>query len=355
MFSSTISGRERRLIALRTAMALVVVAAIAAALAWPGSQPAQVLELRGRVMGTTFAVAVAGAANPDDHVRVREIVETELGSIDELMSTYDELSELSRFNRHLSTEPYVVSRKMLQVLTRALAIAELTGGAFDPTVGPLVAAWGFGATDRVPAPPTPAELAAARARVGYRNLRVDETSSALAKSVPDLECDLSGIAKGYAVDRAVEALVANGYKNVLVEVGGDLRAAGRKSEGRPWQVAIERPVARRGTLQRRIALEDRALATSGDYRNFYERDGRRLSHLIDPRTGRPITNRVASASVIHPEAASADALATAMAVLGVEEGLRLAEKENLEVLFLIRADDGGIEEAASRAFATLTH
>ncbi len=347
MFSSTISGRSGGAAALRVIAAMVVLIACAAGVHRLGERSQSALELRGRAMGTTFSAKVAGASG--DRGKIESLIDAELQVVNELMSTYDPESEVSRFNRWSSTDRFTVSAPTIEVLALAREISEMTGGAFDVTVGPMVDAWGFGAAGPVAAPPSARRLAELRHRVGYRKLRVDRGSASISKTASELAVDLSAIAKGYAVDRVVDALVKGGYPDVLFELGGDLRAVGRRADGRPWRIAIERPVFRRGTVQREVTLSELALATSGDYRNYYEREGRRVSHVIDPRTGTAISSDVASVSVLHPSAAVADALATALSVMGVSEGLRLAEERRLAVLFLLRRDDG-FEEVASSTF-----
>jgi thiamine biosynthesis lipoprotein len=352
MSSSTISGREAVLKGLRAFGVLVALLSMARFALRPAEPHSTTRELRGEAMGTTYSVVLAGDGARRGVGPARTIVESELRLVTDLMSTYDPESELSRFNRDRSLRPFPVSRPTLEVFALAQQISERSGGAFDVTVGPLVAAWGFGATNRVPAAPSPAELEAARAVVGFRHLRVDAAGGTIAKDIAAVECDLSGIAKGFAVDRIVDSLNAAGYADVLVEVGGDLRASGHRAEGERWRIAIERPVPRRRTEQQRLLLSDRALATSGDYRSYYESDGHRISHLIDPRSGGSIDNRVASVSVVHDSAAAADAWATALSVLGVDDGLATAEREGLAVLFLVRGDSG-IEEVTSPAFTAL--
>lgn len=333
--------------------AVAAAATLAALLAWSWrASPSEMPRIEGETMGTTYSVVVAGAA-ADELPRIRAVVEAELRAVDEAMSTYRADSELSRFNRHASTQPFAASPALLEVFGTAREISELTGGAFDVTAAPLVAAWGFGATDRAPMPPTAAELAAARRAVGYRLVVVDATRGALTKLRPDVACDLSGIAKGYAVDRAVAALAAAGHRDVLVEIGGEVRAAGRRGDGRPWRVAIERPQARRDAVQATLPLADRAVGTSGDYRAYYESGGRRFSHLIDPRSGQPIANGVASASALHERAAVADGLATAAAVLGADAGLELAARHGWALSFLVRRGDD-FAEVRSEAYAALT-
>jgi len=311
----------------------------------------QARRITGDTMGTNYSVVLGGVV-PDaaERARIAATVADTLARVDGLMSTYKAESELSRFNRHASTDPFPVSAETLEVFRVAHAVSELTAGAFDVTVGPLVSAWGFGATSRTPAPPSAAELARLRARVGYRLIEIDPAANALVKSNPTAQCDLSAIAKGYAVDRVAAALVAQGRDSFLVEVGGDLRVRGRRADGALWRVAIERPQSSQRSLFRVAELEDLALATSGDYRNFYEQDGVRYSHLIDPRSGRPIAHAVASVSVAQASAAYADALATGLAVLGPEEGYDLAERNGLAAFFILHAASGGLTARATSAF-----
>jgi thiamine biosynthesis lipoprotein len=267
------------------------------------------------------------------------------------MSTYRDDSELSRFNRFAANEPFPVAPETLEVFRIAREVSDLSGGAFDVTVGPLVAAWGFGATDRVPAPPSAAEITALRARVGFDRIEIDPGAGTLTKTRADVESDLSAIAKGYAVDQVAAALRELGHGNFLVEVGGEVRAGGRRLDGALWRVAIEKPDSALRGIYEVVSLRDVALATSGDYRNYYEVGGRRISHTIDPRTARPIDHTLASVSVLHADAVHADALATALNVLGPEAGYALAEREGLAAYFLVRRDDEGFVSLETPAFA----
>ncbi len=295
-------------------------------------------------MGTYFRVQVVEDGLSDERRQALEAaIEEELAGVNDRMSTYLPDSELSRFNRHRETTPFAVSAATFEVFAAALATSERTGGAFDVTVGPLVDAWGFGPGDEEPPEPDPAAVRRILERIGYRRLELDPEARTVRKARADLACDLSGIAKGYAVDRVVERLAALGAGDVWVEVGGEVRAAGTNARGRAWRLGIERPQLLPGSLQRIVPLADLAVATSGDYRNYREIDGERFSHLIDPRTGWPIRHRLASVSVFHPRCMVADGLATALMVMGAEEGYELAGKENLPVLFLVRDGDGFVE------------
>ncbi len=305
-------------------------------------------------MGTTYAVRVVADGRGDDRIDApRAAVERVLARVDGRMSTWRPESELSRFNRLQSTEPFPVSADTLAVFRHALEISALTGGAFDVTVAPLVDAWGFGPAGRPAAFPDAAEIERLRARVGYRQLRIDGAASTIRKLHPLLAADLSALAKGYAVDQVAELLRAERIESYLVEVGGEVRTRGRSERGDAWRVGIERPAPGPPAVQRLLGLGNLALATSGDYRNYYEVEGRRLSHTIDPRTGRPVAHRLAAASVIDPLCVRADALATALEVLGPEDGFALAVEQGWAALLIARRADGTLHERETPAFASL--
>lgn len=308
-------------------------------------------EFSGSTMGTTYSVKVA-TADLDEQARkaLVEEIESQLDRVDSLMSTFRADSELSRFNRHASRDPFPLSPETIEVFRIAFEVSELTGGAFDITVGPLVAAWGFGATDRMPAPPTEREQLELGQRVGYQKLVIDLEGSRVSKRDPRIECDLSAIAKGYGVDQVARGISHLGHANYLVEIGGELRARGHKLDGLPWRVGIEQPDAAIRTSRETLVLRDISLATSGDYRDYYEIDGERVSHTIDPRAGQPIRHRLASVSVLHERAVWADALATALNVMGSEEGVSFAESHEIAALFLVREGVDGFRRIATPAF-----
>ena len=320
--------------------------------------------LRAPTMGTYYRVRVVAEAG--DREAIRGLVEERLDAVDRAMSTYREDSEVSRFNRLGAGESLVFSEETWAVLELAWRMREDSGGAFDPTVGPLVDVWGFGAPGRgaEPTPPPDRRLAELRQAVGAIEL-ISEGRRAL-KLEDGAAVDLSAVAKGWAVDRVSQALLGAGYTNHLVEVGGEIRTAGHSPAGDPWRIAIERPPARLinpapGTpatatedaihpgLQKVLAFTNGSLATSGDYRNFWERDGVRYSHTIDPRTGRPVEHALASASVLHENCALADAYATALMVLGPDAGLRWADQNDIAALLLIYRGDS-LEELSTAAF-----
>jgi thiamine biosynthesis lipoprotein len=344
-----LTPRARRLLPL---FLLVLLAFAVRQLWWLAPEEAVI---GGPTMGTTWSVRLDSRGRTrEDLVQAQAVIERSLAQVNRLMSTWQEESELSRFNRHASTEPFGVSAETFQVLELALQVGERSGGAFDVTVKPLVAAWGFGAGARAPGQgPDAAELAALRGRVGLDLLELDASKSTLRKRRPDVECDLSAIAKGFAVDQVVQALEALGWGAFLVEVGGEVGARGERPAGGPWRVGIERPDSLARAVHARVELFDQAMATSGDYRNFYEQDGKRLAHIIDPRSGRPVQHVLASVSVVHRRAVLADAWATALSVLGPEAGFALAEREGLAGYFLVRRQDGSLESRATRAYLAL--
>lgn len=312
--------------------------------------PPAPLDLSGSTMGTTYSVRLdVEGVSAEERARLAGTIQERLDEVDGLMSTYDPDSELSRFNASTSTDPFPLSGPTLEVLEVAQAVSEASGGALDVTVGPLVEAWGFGASGQPPREPSPEVLQALLRRVGYRGLTLQPADGTATKAWPDLTADLSAVAKGYAADRVAEALVDLGYPRFLVEVGGELRAGSPKSDGTAWRVAIERPDAAARTVQQVIGLVDLSVATSGDYRNFYELEGVEYAHFIDPRTGRPARHSGASVSVVHPSAAVADAWATALSVLGVREGMEVAEREGLAALFITR-EGGGFASSATSDF-----
>ena len=308
----------------------------------------------GTTMGTTWAVRVV-AADPwprAERDRVGAEIQTVLDDVESKMSHYEPSSELSRFNRARTIRPFPVSADTLEVFREARRLGELTGGALDVTVGPLVNAWGFGPVEPERLPPAGELLSRLRAHVGYARIELDAAASTLRKTDPAVEGDLSAVAKGYGVDRVAGVLREVGLRRFLVEVGGEIVAAGVNQLQRPWRIGIESPAAG-GGIQRVVPLQDRAMATSGDYRNRREVDGRWVSHTIDPRTGRPVEHRLASVSVVADRCATADGLATALEVLGPEDGYALAAGQGWAALFLIRGDDGAIRERATPAFSAL--
>ena len=301
-------------------------------------------------MGTTYTIKAWG---PDLSLgAVASLIDSAVGRLDQvdrLMSTYDSTSELSLFNRRQDTLPMALSPEVLEVLAAAREVSGRTDGAFDVTVGPLVEAWGFGPDGRPATPPSDSVLERLSQSVGHQLLQIDATAGTATKSHPEMVVDLSGIAKGYAVDRVAQALGASGATGFLVEVGGELRAHGTKPDGSPWLVAIERPEPGRRSIHQVIELGEHAVATSGSYRNYYERDGQRYAHLLDPATRRPVTHTGTAVSVVARSCMEADAWATALSVLGLERGFALAQRDDVAALFVWQTE-AGFSSRATDAF-----
>ncbi len=301
--------------------------------------PPRIVMVRGEVMGTTYTVKVVAKTREQQsdasEAAIAAAVKQALDAVDTSMSTYKPDSELSRFNAGPGAQDVPISGALADVLSVAFDVHTRSQGAFDVTVGPLVERWGFGAKGELTVVPSQADVDALRSRLGHTHLTFDAQASTLRKDAEALQVDLSAIAKGYGVDQAAAALQEAGWEDFLVEVGGEVRVAGKTEAGRPWRLAVEKPSTTERAIFEVIELEDRAMATSGDYRNFTVVDGTRYSHTIDPTTGRPVTHDLASVSVVADTCAEADALATALNVLGPQRGLELAEREGLPALFLI--------------------
>lgn len=309
----------------------------------------KVEHILGQTMGTTYNVKFPEVAGVDDEV-IKSAIDKRLVQVNKLMSTYDPTSELSRFNQYRFEKPFPVSDETLLVVNEALRLGELSDGVLDVTVGPLVNLWGFGPTMRPETIPSEADVAGVREYVGLDKLAVQ--GNALVKHHPQLYVDLSTIAKGYGVDVVADLLEENGFQNYLVEIGGEMRVKGEKGDGSPWLIAIEKPVSNQRAVQKVVSIGENAIATSGDYRNYYEQDGTRYSHLIDPRTGKPIQHSTVAVTVIHASSMTADGLATAFNVMGWEDAIEVAEANHIAV-FIIRRKDKDFEEYTSPAFEEL--
>lgn len=297
----------------------------------------------GWTMGTSFSVKVSTLPPTVDADKLKAGLEQRLDQINQQMSTYLEDSELSRFNHSNTTEWVDASADLVKVLEESLRVSAMSGGAFDVTVGPLVNLWGFGPDETGDKVPSPQQIEALRKNIGYQQLRIRRSPPAIRKENPSLYVDLSAVAKGFAVDQLAEFLESFAIADYLVEIGGEVRVKGQSPRGGEWKIAIEKPTPAARKVQRILELRDRAVATSGDYRNYFEKNGKRYSHTIDPRTGSPIIHRLASVTVLSDTAMYADALATALTVLGPEAGLEWAEKENLAALFIVKEDEGFVE------------
>ncbi len=352
---STISALDRMYI--RTIQhAFILLAAILALSACnPNTSDHQLTEFGGLTMGTSWSVKVVDLPGTINQSGVDDAIDKTLAAISRSMSTYDEESELSRFNSSSGTDWVAASDALVEVLGAANEVSRLTGGAFDVTVGPLVNLWGFGPPGALSKAPDENEIESARARTGYTNMEVRQSPAAIRKQLPGLYIDLSSIAKGYAVDRIADLLEQQGIEDYLVEIGGELRGKGHNERATSWRVGIERPSATDRAVYAAAEIDGAGLATSGDYRNYFEQDGQRYSHTINPATGRPVTHQLASVTVVTASAMRADALATALMVLGPEDGFALAEREGIAAFFIVKADKGFTDKASSAFVQYQTH
>lgn len=299
----------------------------------------KLLALQGQTMGTYYQIKyVADTDLSLSSSQIQAEIDKRLEDVNNQMSTYRPDSELSRFNQ--AEKSLVISAPLKFVMQASLVIFEDSQGAFDVTVGPLVNLWGFGPDKRPTKVPSDELIAEKKKSVGSHYLTLENNK--LSKTEKDLYVDLSSIAKGYGVDQVALYLQSIGINNYLVDIGGELRVQGTKPADEPWTLAIERPSAGQN-VQRLIQIGDNAIATSGDYRNYYEFDGIRYSHTINPKTGKPINHKLVSVTVINKSSMLADGLATAITVLGPEAGLEFAEKQQLAVFLIAKKGEDFVE------------
>ena len=332
----------------RVVLASILAVLGVAALAGCSIEPEEkIWEISGDVFGTTYHINVVLTEDRETLDDLARGIGQTLDSVDASMSTWRDDSELSRFNQQQDQSEWTpVSADLFQVLEAARTVAEQKLS----TIGPVVNLWGFGPEGRPEQVPEDEELAESLARTGFRFLELDAQRQAIRAQRPQY-LDLSGIAKGYGADAVARYLERQGVDRYLVEIGGEVRVNGRKPDGSAWRLAVEEPVTLARQVNRVIAMDRNGMATSGDYRNYYESNGQRYSHTIDPATGRPVAHRLASVTVIAGSSMLADAWATAFTVLGYEQGLRLALQKNLAVYFIVREGDG-FETYHTPAFAT---
>ncbi|WP_162181078.1 FAD:protein FMN transferase [Solemya velum gill symbiont] len=319
------------------------------------SSERQAIKLSGSTMGTGWSVKYWSDETLPDKMQVQQSIQSQLNSFEQMMSTYRADSDITQFNHSNSVEWQQVPAELAEVTSAALEISALTDGAYDITVEPLVELWGFGPVETNGKKPSVEEIDLALRKVGYRKLSVNQNLSQLRKSNADLSIDLSSIAKGYAVDRVAQQLNALGIPNYMLEVGGELITMGRSHRGNAWRIAIEKPVDGMQSVQLVISPDNMGVATSGDYRNYFEDDaGMRFSHTIDPITGLPVKNRMASVTVIMPSVMLADGYATALMALGPDKAMELAEKNRIAAYFIIR-NGKELHTEATSAFAKYIH
>lgn len=317
---------------------------------------AALLELSGNTMGTSYSIAAVDHERSVDKAALNSAISATLSKVNAQMSNWDASSEVSRFNSASSITPITVSPELAQVVAAAADVSRATDGQFDITLGPVIEAWGFGAKSPLAThEPSAAVLAQALDAAGQtESLRANTAS--LQKSRSDTQIYLSSIGKGFGVDEVARTVASFGIKDFMVEIGGDLYLAGANTDGQPWQIGIESPDAVSHQAYDIAQVSNMGMATSGDYRNYFEKDGQRFSHIIDAKTGRPVSHNTASVTVLAENAMLADAWATAMLVVGSKRGLEIANDRDLAVMFIDRegkAGQKGFKTASSTRFAAL--
>ena len=326
----------------RIKLFLLMLAVVVLAGCFPSNNLAkQEYLLQGRTMGTTYNIKLVGENL--DVALLQQGIDKKLQQLNNEMSTYIPTSELSLFNQSSSTKSVTLSPGLNRVMSEAIRLGELTQGKLDVTVGPLVNLWGFGPEQRPEKEPSSSVLEHTRQQIGLDKLALSHGQ--LTKSQADVYVDLSTIAKGYGVDLVAEFVEEHNIHHYLVEIGGEMRLKGFKHTGELWHVAIEKPISHERSVHQIIIPKDNAVATSGDYRNYFEENGIRYSHIIDPDTGRPISHKLVSVTVIHPSSMTADGLSTAMMVMGEKAAIEFAEKNDLAAYIIAKTENGFVEQS----------
>ncbi|WKX25505.1 FAD:protein FMN transferase ApbE [Tatumella ptyseos] len=295
---------------------------------------------QGKTMGTVWRVTASGLT-PEQAKQLPRLIQQRLDADDQELSTWKKDSWLTRFNHNPSLEPQPISDNVATIISSALYVGRMTEGAMDITVGPLVNLWGFGPRAIPTHTPSVSQISAARNKVGLQHLTLSDTvsGSTLRKDIPDLYVDLSTVGEGFAADHLARLMEEQGVRNYLVSVGGALISRGQHQQGQPWRVAVQKPTDKFNQAQVIVDLQGHGISTSGDYRNYYELEGKRISHIIDPSTGQPIEHHLVSATVIATTALEADAWDTGLMVLGTEKAKALANKLHLAVYLITKQGD----------------
>ena len=319
---------------------------------WMGcSFPLKLYTFSGQTMGTTYSVKIVSENSVIDHGKIQKGIDSVLTLVNQHLSIWDPNSEISQFNQNRQKALIEVSSHLRKVISKSLEISEATKGAFDITVFDLMSLWGFGPNPRAGLP-TDVQIEEVKNRMGYQNIIVEPEG--VRKLNPDIKLDVNAIAKGYGVDQIFEWILENGFENVFVEIGGEVRCAGINQNGQFWRVGIIDPKISTSPgeeLSAIVHLDGKAMATSGNYRNFIEKNGQILGHTIDPRTGYPVETDVLSVSVITHSCMEADGWATALMVLNFEEGSKLvSDRTDLDVLWIVETEDGQREIEKTKGF-----
>mgnify|MGYP003966797365 CR=1 FL=1 len=309
--------------------------------------PEKQISFNGRTMGTTYSIKLYPANSEINTEQLQEKITQVLSQVDRTMSTYKNKSDISQFNQLKSTQWINFPAELVNVISEAQRIAKLTKGSLDITVGALVDLWGFGKITQTEAIPDSRDIEKLLQIVGFENIDIHPTRNQIKKRHPDISIDLSAIAKGYGVDKVSELLEKEGIHDFLVEIGGEISVMGLKNNTAPWILAVEKPSTKMRSIHQKLTLTNQSMATSGNYRNYFEKAGKRYSHIINPKTGRPINHSTASVSVVHSSCMTADAWATGLLAMGYEKGYQLAEQKKLAVYFIYRKGDQFINLATT--------
>jgi thiamine biosynthesis lipoprotein len=298
------------------------------------------IRLTGQTMGTSYSVTIVSNPNGINKQKLRESIEYSLAKVNSQMSNWDKNSEISLFNKNNSNKPIHISQPLFDVITAANDINLKSGGVFDITLTPLINLWGFGTKQPINQPPTDDEISLALSKVGQKDLlKLSSTEKTLSKIKQGVSINLSAIAKGYGIDQLASMLTNMKINRYLIEIGGDLIVSGLNAEGKLWKIGVETPSSTKHSVQSILTIRDKAMATSGDYRNFFEQNGVRYSHIINPNTGRPIQHKTSSVTVLAKNAMLADGWATAMLAMGAEKGMVVANRYQLAVFFISNHED----------------
>lgn len=305
------------------------------------------LEITGSALGTSYSVKIIDPPDGVSDDSLKENIKQVISRVDDIMSVHKEKSEISQFNHSGSSNWFGISEELFGVIEEAMRISHLSQGSFDITMAPIIELWGFGVNYKLQGVPSKKQIKELLQISGFTNLKLDANTSSIKKTIPEMSLNLSAIAKGYAVDAVSGYLNSLEIKAYLVEIGGEVRTKGLKKDDKPWLIAVERPEINKRSIYKIIKLSNKSMATSGDYRNFFQIEGKRYSHTISPSTGYPVDNNIASVSVIHQSCMSADALATALMSMGFQKGFSFAEREKIAVLWILRTDKGLLEKRSS--------
>jgi len=324
---------------------------------WVGCGDEKEVLLSGNTMGTTYHVTLA-AGSPRNTGDLGKKIDARLDEISQSMSTYIKGSEISRFNAIGNTrEKFYISDDFFYVMIVARKLYDLTEGTWDGSIDPLINLWGFGRSEMKTRVPSENEILTILANTGFDHVEISPEKKYLKKKKASLSLDLASVAKGYGVDQVAKLIRESGCKNFLVEIGGEIYASGLRMDGNPWRIGINTPLkkAARNDVYKLVLLRDKAFATSGDYRIFFESGGSRYSHILDPTTGYPVSNGVVSVSVVADNCTFADGLATALVVMGHEKGLELLNSlQGIEGLIIVRDGNGKLRDYNSEGFDAQT-